>query len=156
MTKATDKRTLRLLIDGVLSNFGIDNLLLTIKLTESIAKFYDGEQTPRAKEQILSDLRKAIETGSTKQSELQRIAEQIESRVRIRPTTKEWSDFVEFCWREAKEGRTIDLFIDWWLADEWQRLHPPSRPDSWFVKWPQAFPVVPAQPAQPTESGGYR
>jgi len=147
MTKPTDSRTLRLLIDGILSVYGVDNLELTIKLCEAFKKFYESPEPRRTKDEILASLHKAINTGQAKSDQIQAIAAEINKRTRISPVTKEWQEFVEYAWRKARDKQqTISAFLDWWLSDEWQATHPPSKPDSWYVKWDMAFAdKLPAQ-----------
>jgi hypothetical protein len=142
MTKATDSRQLRLLIGGVLHVYGIDDLALEIKLTEAVKRFLaDGDETPvRTREQIVESIRGSIERGATKAEALDAIAAEIHQRVAISPVGIEWEEFIRFCYdKQVKENQTITQFLDWWLLDEWQREHPPTRPQGWRVKWPQAF-----------------
>ncbi len=135
MTKTTDTRQLRLMVDGILSSHDIDNLQLSIQLCEAFKKFYASDNARETREEILAGLMR----GSTKTEEVESISTEINKRTGIRPVTPAWIDFINFAWKEAKQGKTITLFLDWWLADEWQRTHPPAKPDTWFVKWDLAF-----------------
>jgi len=135
MTKQTDSKILRQLVDGILSAHGVDDLGLSIRLCEAFKKFYDSPDPRATKDELL----KGLMRGSTKADELQAIADEIHRRTTTRPVTQPWIDFVAFAWKEAKHGKTITLFLDWWLSDEWQRAHPPAKPDVWYVKWDMAF-----------------
>lgn len=139
MTQATETRQIRLLIDGVLAAYEIDNLELSIKLTEGVKRIIGAAAPAKTREDYLASLKKSVERGLAKHELLQAIAEEIERRVKIRPVTKDWQDFIEWAYRRGNEGETITRFLDWWLSDEWQKTHPPTRPDGWYVKWPQAF-----------------
>lgn len=140
MTKTTDSRQLRLLVDGILSLNGIDDLKLSIDLCEGVKKFWASETPVRTREDILSGIGKSLEKGAAKQLELEAIRNEIESRVHINPTTQEWIDFTEWAWKKKEEkGEEIGKFIDWWLSDDWRKQHPPFKPTGWLTSWPQAF-----------------
>lgn len=139
MTQVTDKRNLTILIKEILKSYGIDNLELEIKLIESVRALYSSPTPVRTREQIVESLRKTLATGNTRAEKLQAITDEIYSRTRIRAVTKEWIDFVEFCYRQEKDGKTISKFLDWWMSDDGRVKYMPSRPDSWFVKWDMAF-----------------
>lgn len=151
MTKSTDSRQLRLLIDGVLSAYGIDNLELSIRLTDGVKKMIGADLPVKTREDYLKGIERSIQNGAAKHEQLAAIATEIETRTLVTPSTKEWQDFIELVWqRQRDKGETISKFLDWWLSDDWQRAHPPSRPDSWIVKWKQAFATVnPAEPERP-------
>lgn len=140
MAKTTDTRQLRLLIDGILSIYGIDNLELSIKLVDGVKRMIGADLPVKTREEYIKSIEAALHKGTAKHEQLEAIAVEIESRVKIRPVTKDWQDFIEWAWgRQTKHGESITRFIDWWLSDEWQRAHPPTRPDGWMVKWPMAF-----------------
>jgi hypothetical protein len=154
MTQSTDKRNLSLLVKGILQSYGVDNLELECKLIDGVRAIYSSPTPVRTREEILESLRQAVATGSTRADKLQAITDEIYSRTRIRAVTKEWQDFVEFCHRQEKDGKTISKFLDWWLGDKWQAEHPPARPDTWVVKWDIAF-TEPEQKAQPDYMTNY-
>jgi hypothetical protein len=128
------------MIEGILSAYGIDNFELSLRLTDGIKRMI-GTPTPvRTREEILKGIERALTGGVSKQAELEAISDEINKRCIIRPVTKDWIEFVDWAWRQNKEkGQSITKFIDWWLADEWQRVHPPTKPESWYVKWDRAF-----------------
>jgi hypothetical protein len=140
MTQSTDSRQLRLLIEGILSAYGIDNFELSIKLTDGIKRMI-GDPTPvRTREEILKGIERALTGGVSKQAELEAISDEILKRAIIRPVTKDWIEFVAWAWQQNKnKGQNITKFLDWWLSDDWQRDHPPTKPESWYVKWDRAF-----------------
>jgi hypothetical protein len=139
MTKTTDKRQLRLLIDGILSAYGVDNLELSIKLAEGVKRLIDADLPVKTREDYLQSIERTINKGQARHEQLAAIALEIETRVKIRPVTQDWQDFIEWVYKRQEHGESISQFIDWWLSDDWQRGHPPTRPDGWMVKWPQAF-----------------
>lgn len=145
-------------MDGVLSHYGIDNLQLSIDLCESVKKFLaSGGETPaKTRENILKGLSDTLEKSVAMQTRIDEMGAEIEKRVRINPTGREWEDFLRWAYRQEKEkGEKIERFIDWWVSDEWRMAHPPSSPHSWYVKWPQAFPPE-GSPVQQAEGGsGY-
>ena len=145
MTRTTDTRQLRMMVDGILASHNIDSLALSIQLCEAFKKFYTSDNPRETREEVLSGLMR----GSNKADELQAIADEISKRTGLRPTTQPWIDFVAFAWKEAKQGKTISAYLDWWLSDEWQRAHPPAKPDTWYVKWDMAFTsAAPVRDAQ--------
>lgn len=140
MTQSTDSRQLRLLIDGILGVYGIDNLELSIKLCEGVKRINDSPTPARTREEIIADLQRRVVTGQKINDQHEAIADEIHRRTFIRPVTQEWQEFIKFAYREQKDhGKTIGAFLDWWMSDEWQAAHPPARPDIWYVKWDQAF-----------------
>jgi hypothetical protein len=159
MTQTTDTRQLRLLIDGVLELYGISNVEypeLSFRITSTVKKFIEtnnGEPN-RTREKILAELadtlQKSLITGNRKQD----IFDEIHRRVGIRPVGKDWEEFIDFCLVEEKQGKTIEKFLVWWLDDEWQRTHPPTRPDGWRVKWDLAF--LSKQEPQSLEALGWK
>ena len=150
MTEPTESRVLRDTVGGILTAYGIDNLELEMKLCEAFKRLYVSKEPRRTKDEILQSLQR----GLAKHEELQAIADEIHRRVGIRPVTQPWIEFVSFAWKENKEhGRSIGKFLDWWLSDEWQRAHPPAKPDVWVVKWDTAFWDQSHQPGRPMPSG---
>ena len=151
MTESTDTRQLRMLVEGVLQSFGINlNTYpeLSFKMTDAIKRFLvDGKAEPaRTREKILADIARAMGQSEKIGTQKQIIFDEINRRVGIRATGKDWEGFIDFCITEAKQGKTISKFLDWWQSDEWQRTHPPTRPDGWFVKWDLAFVSIPEAP----------
>jgi hypothetical protein len=158
----TDTRQLRLLIEGVLSAHGINDLEypeLSFRMTSAVKKFIDDNNgTPtRTREQILADIERAVGKSFIVGNRKQDIFDEINRRVGIRAVGTDWERFIDFCLVEEKNGKTISKFLDWWLGDTWQAEHPPTRPDGWRVKWDLAFvktepePEPAAQP-EPDES----
>lgn len=139
MTKTTETRQLRLLLDGVLSAHGVDNLQLSIDLCAAVKEFLSSETPVHTREQIIARLRGSLERGAGKQEQLQTIAAEIERTARIRPVGPAWADFIEWAWKQEQDGHGIKAFLSWWASDEWRLSHPPARPDAWYVQWPQAF-----------------
>ena len=142
MTKSTDTRQLRLLIEGTIQAHGIDNLRLEIDLFSGIKRLLESETPVRTREDVLEGIRNALNNGTSKQMELNAIRDEIETRVNIRPTGDEWEGFIQWAWKQKEEKQeTIQKFIDWWLSDDWRRLHPPFKPANWYISWPQAFTI---------------
>lgn len=136
MTRTTDTRQLRLAVDGILAAHGIDNLELTLKLCDAFRRMADSPTPHHTREQIL----KSLSVSTAKHEQLTAIRNEIEQRVRIRPTGQEWEDFVKWAWQQNKDkGESITTFIGWWLGDEWRLAHPPMSPSRWYTLWPQAF-----------------
>lgn len=136
MTQTTDARQLKLLVDGVLSVHGIDNLQLTMDLCAALKKLIGADAPSRTREQILASLKTTMERGQVKQQRLTSIREELAKRLRISPTGQDWEDFI--VWAEKQDG-SITVFLDWWLADDWRAQHPPFKPTNFYVMWPQAF-----------------
>jgi hypothetical protein len=156
MTRSTDLRQLRLLVSGVLSHYKVDNLEMEIKLCEAVKRFFaDNGEPAHARERILTDIFGALQAGTAEHERLEVMQGEIERRVHINPTGMMWLDFLKWAIRkEDKEGQKLSVFLDWWLSDEWQATHPPTRPDSWLVKWPQAFQKKAAIDTKQEEGGG--
>ena len=152
----TDSRQLRMLMDGVLSHYGIDNLQLSIDLCESVKKFIASDNPAKTRESILKGIQKALEHGAEMQIRIDEIEAEIKNRVRISPVGREWEDFLRWAYRkEQNDGEKIEKFVDWWVSDEWRLAHPPSSPQSWYVKWPQAFPAEIAPKIEKEGGSGY-
>lgn len=146
MTKTTDSRQLRMLVDGILANYLIDNLQLSIDICAAVKAFYASPTPAHTREEILARLQKSVARGENRQFELDVIRQEIADAVHINPTGEAWEAFIKWAWGRQKEGQPISVFLAWWTEDEWRRNHPPSRPDNWYVQWPQAF-------VAPKESG---
>lgn len=152
----TNSRQLRMLMDGVLTHYGIDNLQLSIDLCESVKKFLASDNPVKAREDILKGVQKTLEQGASMQIRIDEIEAEIRNRVRLNPTGREWEDFLRWVYQqEQKKGEKIERFIDWWVSDEWRMAHPPSGPQSWYVKWPQAFPIESQKKSEKEGSSGY-
>lgn len=144
MTRSTDTRQLRLLIEGILQAHGINDLRLEIDLFSGIKRLLESDTPVRTRETTLEGIRKALESGVSKQMELQAIRDEIEDRVKIGPNGSAWEDFISWAWKQKEEKQeTITKFLDWWLADDWRKEHPPFKPDNWYIAWPRAFVVEP-------------
>lgn len=152
----TNSRQLRMLMDGVLSHYGIDNLQLSIDLCESVKKFLASETPAKTREDILKGLSDSLEKGVGMQIRLDEMEAEIKNRVRLNPTGREWEDFLRWAYKQEQEkGEKVERFVDWWVADEWRMAHPPSTPHSWYVKWPQAFPLESSKNVQNEGGSGY-
>lgn len=136
----TDSRQLRMLVDGVLSAYGVDDLQLSIDLCEAFKKFGASPTPARTREDILAGIRSGMEKGADTQVRLDAIRAEIEKRVRISPVGNAWEDFLKWAYKQEEKGEYITRFLDWWTADEWRLSHPPIQPTGWYVQWPQAFP----------------
>ena len=88
MTKQTDSKVLRQLVEGILSAHGIDDLGLSIRLCEAFKKFYDSPDPRTTKDELLAGLLR----GNNKADELQAIADEIHRRTTTRPVTPAWVD----------------------------------------------------------------
>lgn len=137
----TNTRQLRLLVNGVLALHNIDNLACEMHIVDAIKKFLEeGNAEPvRTKDKILADISRSLGKSAVIGDLKQSIVDEINKRTGLRPTGQDWEDFVLFCVRENEQGKTISKFLDWWMLDEWQAQHPPSRPQIWRVKWDLAF-----------------
>lgn len=152
----TDSRQLRMLMDGVLDHYGIDNLQLSIDLCESVKKFLVSDSPAKARESILKSVQKTLEEGAAIQIRIDEIEAEIKNRVRISPVGREWEDFLRWAYRQEQDnGQKIEQFVDWWVSDEWRMAHPVSSPQSWYVKWLQAFPAESAQKLEREGGSGY-
>lgn len=150
MTQTTDSRQLRLLFNGILSAHGIDNLELEIRLVDAVRKMLGSATPARTREEIVASLQKSMTSGAARHEKLQAIEGEIRTRIHINPVTRDWQDFCEWALKQEEKGETIVAFLDWWLSDEWQKTHPPTKPESWYVKWSLAF----ANKSEPAVTGG--
>ncbi len=147
MTKQTDSKILRQLVGGILTSYGIDNLELEFKLCDAYKKLYDSPEPRKTKDEILAGLQR----GFAKHEQLQAISDEIFKRTGLKPVTQPWVEFVAYAWKMSNDkDQSITKFLDWWLADEWQRTHPPVKPDAWIVKWELAFIAAPL-PSKPVQ-----
>lgn len=151
----TDSRQLRMLVDGVLSAYGVDDLQLSIDLCEAFKKFGASPTPARTREDILAGIKNSLEKGSGEQARLEEIRGEIERRIRIRPTGNAWEDFIKWAYKQEQKGEAVSRFLDWWVSDEWRMSHPPFKPDGWYVQWPQAFPNQQSRPMVTGSSGYY-
>lgn len=152
----TNSRQLRMLMDGVLSHYGIDNLQLSIDLCEAVKKFLASDNPAKAREVILKGIQKTMEQGTDMRVRIDQIEAEIKNRVRISPVGREWEDFLRWAYQQEQEhDQKIEKFVDWWVSDEWRLAHPPSSPQSWYVKWLQAFPKEDAQVLEKEGGSGY-
>lgn len=139
MTQATETRQIRLLIDDILGAYGIDNLEISIKITDGIKRILQSSTPAKAREDYLQSIKKSMEAGITMSQKLDEIRGEIHRRIKINPIGEEWEEFLRYAYNQEKEGKTIARFLDWWLSDEWQAGHPPSKPTIWRIKWDLAF-----------------
>lgn len=137
--KTTDTRQLRLMVDGILSAYGIDDLKLTIDLCEAFKKFYASPTPVKTREEILKGVENSLIKGGEKQKELDEIRGEIETRIHISPVGRDWEDFIEWAWKKKQSGQEIKKFLDWWVSDEWRLSHPPVNPQRWYIQWNIAF-----------------
>jgi hypothetical protein len=151
----TDSRQLRMLMDGILAHYGIDNLQLSIDLSSAVKRFLASDSPARTREDILKGIQKTLEQGAEMQIRIDAIEAEIKNRVRISPVGREWEDFLRWAYKQEQEkGQKIEKFVDWWVSDEWRMAHPPSSPQSWYVKWLQAFPSEKPREQADTDANG--
>lgn len=151
----TDSRQLRMLVDGVLSAYGVDDLQLSIDLCEAFKKLGASPTPARTREDILAGIKNGMKKGADTQVHLDAIRAEIENRVRISPVGNSWEDFIKWAFKQEEKGEHISRFLDWWTADEWRLAHPPMHPNGWYVQWPQAFPKPQTMQMTTGSSSGY-
>lgn len=156
MTPTTDKRQLRMTVEGILSTYGVDNLQLSIDLCEGFLRLVNSDSPVRTRDEILAGVRKAMNKGAGEQVRFDVIRSEIRTRIHIEPLGDEWEDFIK--WADKKEqenGEKIERFLNWWTADEWRLAHPPFNPRNWYIAWPQAFPTVVSSTTTGSSTGYY-
>lgn len=63
---------------------------------------------------------------------------QISVRMRVHPSGKKWTEFIEYALeRHIKDKQYIDTFIDWWLVENPNPVY--WSADKMKMLWPQAF-----------------
>jgi hypothetical protein len=109
------KRQLRILIEGVLQEKlspmpdGLE-FYVTDKVAEYIKAVYEKQEPPQdVRERILG----AMQRGANRAARLDYIEGQIRTTLHINPSTKEWSDFIEFAYDRDKKGQDIKIFLTW-------------------------------------------
>jgi hypothetical protein len=85
----TDSRQLRMLMDGILAHYGIDNLQLSIDLSSAVKRFLASDSPARTREDILKGIQKTLEQGAEMQIRIDAIEAEIKNRVRISPVGRE-------------------------------------------------------------------
>ncbi len=91
----------------------------------------------------------ALMPGSKKSVIKQGYAELINQKLVVRPTGKQWEDFINFAAdRQIKDGQPLDKFLTWVLANDYNPMFcPPSKLQQ---LWDRAFTANPSI-AKPTQ-----
>jgi hypothetical protein len=144
VTPTTYARQIKLLIEGMLRTYGIDNLKLEMDLSAGIKSILESEEPARTRESYLETIRVAL----GKNVEQQAFDEMIETQFKRFPLN--WTPFAEnekeiFRVFLRKQDTPLAKFIDWWTQDEWRLSHPPQRLDKIMIMWPQAFTQLPSE-----------
>lgn len=135
MTKATNKRQLRLLILDILNKY-MDSIPdgLEFYLTDGVATFIrsvyeEKEDAVSVRERLF----KSMQLGAKRSVTMESISNAIKVQLHINAS----EEFIEFAYNKSKHGEDIDTFCDYWQENG-------GDPIYWSEKrmkmlWPQAF-----------------
>lgn len=141
MTKTTDTRQLKLLIEGIIRSHGIDNLELEINVFQGVKRLLESGTPVRTRESYLSEIREALGANQAQQT----MDEMIEVQFGRFPL-----NFLHFPEEDKdafrrflkSQDHSLEEFLNWWTQDEWRLAHPPHNLGKIMIMWPQAFQTV--------------
>lgn len=143
MTETTDSRQIRMLVQGILFNYGIDNLGLECNLSSGLLRYLQeriqgNKNKAGIRETILADMEIAARKSSIKEDILKRVKQVLGDMSGSR-----FEQTIDFLIRHDEMGETIEAFGEWLEGDKYKR---PAkwkfldRPALLIELWPSAFP----------------
>jgi len=129
MSKATESRELRLLIESILEDKGVllEGALasLAFELTTAVSRFREEVKQGRTPAEAKASIQAAIIRGARKQLPRMEMGDRIEKACKqinynfhgASDTEKE--RLIEFALTEQAGGRTIEKFVSWAINDSW-------------------------------------
>lgn len=166
MSKATESRELRLLIESILEDKGVllEGALasLAFELTTAVSRFREEVKQGRAPAEAKASIQAAIIRGAAKQLPKMEMGERIEKACKRvgynfngAPETEQ-DRLINLAIDDEPEGYTIERFVSWASKDEWWHDKISSVGKIIELWYKQEKPPEPEPaPAQPTEQPVY-
>jgi len=160
MTKGTDSRNIKMIIQGIMNKHNIDNLSLEMDLFSAWMRYVnerdEGETPAEARSKIAKEYGILGFVGmSDAVREKARMLEILEGALHLTIDAEEWNDVILFCIRKEAEGQTVVRYQEWRDKDVFNspKSHQIAQDPKLVIKtWPQAFANKPeAKVPQPTE-----
>lgn len=144
MTKTTDSRQVRLLIGGILSKHGIDNLQLEIEIAGAVKRYYDETKSGGDKANVRERILASMEAAAARATKTEQVLSRVQKALGFDVSGSRFDQMIEFIIRaEDNDGQTIEQFREWW--DEQDKFKRPAlwkiadRPAFLRELWPGAF-----------------
>lgn len=141
MTEATLKRELRILVDNILSKYGIDNLQLSIDLCAGAREMYE-EKTLRTPAQVRAAIEIALLRGAETRNKQKILCDEVERDLHrnIPWSDERWKSLPAFLEKMTENGQTWSEFWKWHNQKEFRALSAEYLTGHKIIDWwPQAF-----------------
>ena len=143
MTKTTDTRQLRLLIEGTIQAYGIDNLQLEIDLFSGIKRLLESDTPVRTRETVLASLRKTLELGALRENLVINMEARVKACMGIDVSGRErYRPMIDYLIKKDTEGQTVEAFAKWCQEHPFnapKAFKIAENPDLLMINWPAAF-----------------
>jgi len=143
MTESTKSRNIKLLIEGTLKTYGIDNLKLEIDLFSGVRRILESAEPVRTREKILASLQKTLEVGALEED----LRINMESRVKLSmgidvSGRDRYREMIEFLVKKDAAGQSIEHFAEYCRDNPFNAPKPfqiAEKPHLLQINWPSAF-----------------
>ena len=129
MTKTTDSRQVRLLIQGILSKHGIDNFQLELDLAGAVKRYYE-ETSRRGSDKVLirEKILEGMRIAAQKASQREKLYERVKTCLGFDASLPRFDMMIAFLERKEEMGETLEGFRKWWDHED-----PYKRPALWKI-----------------------
>jgi len=153
MTQTTDKRQLRITIEGILKSYGVDNLALEAKLTDGVMMYFEQTAKPGANPvSVRNDILGAMINFALDSQKHQAMQERVERALKVTPDGSDnWNEIIRWLLKKQDDGETIEAYGDWCKSDPYNspKAHQiGQKPSLIKITWKGAF-IATEQPARP-------
>lgn len=128
MTRSTDTKNIKRIVQAILTSNGIDNLKLEIDIVTAWMRYLfereAGESPAEARDRVVSDyVGKVLEVARAGMDRVQ-FQKRIETVLGLSPNwddvKNDWNSFDVWLMDKEKAGQTIEQFMKWYNSDEFR------------------------------------
>jgi len=151
MTKSTDSKNIKKIVQAVLASNGIDldaNLKLEIDFVEAFKRYVferdKGESPADARQRVTDDIVGTMVALEQQGADMELFRRRVETSLVKSPNwdsaKDDWFEFDRWLYGKEQDGQTIEQFMTWWRSDDFR-----AKSDIWLkpskIKeyWPHAF-----------------
>jgi len=118
MTETTDKRQITMLVKGILSKYGIDNLACEMVLIDSFWQYVTERKAGKPIAEIRADILRDLEIGVEKKTKNDEMESRIFQATGLYVSDKWYLDgVIDFLIKHERAGETIETFAERCKAD---------------------------------------
>ena len=144
MTKSTDNKNIKKIVQGILYKYSIDNLQMEIDLCSAWQRYVNEREEGLTPAEVREKIAGEYNFGMSKEVlEYSRMKRDVENTLRLNvDDTPDWEALIKFLLKMEQQGQTIIQYQEWRVRDVYNspKAHQIAQNPLIVNKtWPQAF-----------------